>query len=189
MFLKPLFLLLAVPVSVALADDKAPAAGKAAPLPEAPAAAPATTPSPASDAAKALPLAEPAPRLEPLPLLLPDQILPPSKPQRQPVPPQPRKLGSTLRPPTTALDLELRIRYRKARNIAESDPKVREAWESSRVAGTDYEKRQALKRYYDVLYGRMLSIDRGIAPLVDGRKRDQAVALEQLQIAPTVPLR
>ncbi|MEQ1853749.1 MAG: hypothetical protein ABMA01_19410, partial [Chthoniobacteraceae bacterium] len=62
-------------------------------------------------------------------------------------------------------------------------------WEDSREAGTDYEKRQSLKRYYDALYRRMLAIDRGIAPLVDGRKRDQSVALEQLQIAPTVPQR
>ncbi|MEQ1852944.1 MAG: hypothetical protein ABMA01_15305, partial [Chthoniobacteraceae bacterium] len=124
MFLKPLFLLFAIPVVVALADDKAPAAGKAAPLPEVPAGAPAPapTPAPVGDAGKALPLAEPAPRLEPLPSLLPDPILPPALPKREPVPPQPRKLGSTLRPPTTALDLELRIRYRKARNLAESDP-------------------------------------------------------------------
>jgi hypothetical protein len=104
-----------------------------------------------------------------------------------PKPPLPlaRKNSATLRPPTTSADLDMRIRYRRARNIAESDTAVRAAWDESRAAKTDHAKRQALKRYYDALLTRVLAIDKGLAPLVEQRKKYEGVVLEQLRIAPT----
>jgi hypothetical protein len=183
---KFLALMIAVPACTVCADEKPAEAAKPAPLPE---AAPAAATNPAAGTSKAPATTETAPKAEPLPSLLPDQILPPPVPRPQPQALRPARSGSTLRPPTTALDLELRIRYSKARAIAESDPKVRAAWDRSRAAATDYEKRTALKSYYDALFRRMLAIDRGIAPLVDGRRRDQTGSLEQMQIAPTVPQR
>lgn len=144
--------------------------------------------SPAAEAEKLLPLGGRSPIVDPLPSLLPEGIPPAQK--RPPVPKtsDAKKPGSTFRPPETAADLDQRIRYRKARNIAESDAKVRAAWEDSRAAKTDYAKRQALKHYYDALFGKMLAIDRGIAPLIVQRQAPKGTAFEQLQIAPTVPL-
>ena len=52
---------------------------------------------------------------------------------------------------------------------------------------TDYAKRQALKRYYDVLFAQMLIVDRGIAPLVEQHRKNEIAGLTQTQIAPTVP--
>jgi hypothetical protein len=85
------------------------------------------------------------------------------------------------------VELELRIRFQKARNIADASEKVRAAWDSSRNLKTDYAKRQALKHYYDVLFAQMLVVDRGIAPLVEQRRKTEIAGLTQTQIAPTVP--
>jgi hypothetical protein len=119
------------------------------------------------------------------PSLLPDEI--PAVP-RQPVPPvgMKEKLSTPLA--STASALDLRIRYQKARNIAEANEKVRAAWGESRSAKTDHGKRQALIRYRNALYATMLAIDKGIAPLVEQRRKAQNHLLEQTHIAPTVPL-
>ncbi len=90
-----------------------------------------------------------------------------------------------LHPPTTSAELDLRIRYQRARNTAESERTVRMAWDESRAAKTDLAKRGALKRYYDALHARMLAIDGGIAALVGQRKRYEGALLEQLRISPT----
>lgn len=145
--------------------------------------------SPAAEAERLLPMEGGRPRIvEPLPSLLPEGIPPALKAAPVPKILDPRKPASLFRPPETAADLDQRIRYRKARNIADADAKVRAAWDESRSARTDYAKRQALKRYYDTLFARMLAIDRGIAPLVAQYREQKGASIEQVRIAPTVPL-
>jgi hypothetical protein len=98
------------------------------------------------------------------------------------------KTRTTLKPPTTASDLDLRIRFRKAQSRAASEPAIQALWEESRVAVTDFDKREALKSYYQLLFKRMLSLDKGIAPLVEDRKRYSLRRLDQTRIEPTDPL-
>lgn len=130
---------------------------------------------------KPLPLGPSGPPPSPSRSLLPDAIRPAAKPPLPVV----AKGTSILRPPVTSAELDMRIRYRQARTIAESDRNVRAAWEESRAATTDNAKRKALKRYYDNLFARILSIDRGVGPFVEQRKRYQGVALDHSGIAPT----
>lgn len=166
-------------VRSALAAEPAPP-DKSEPPPTLPLA-----PAPIPDADKIPPLGDPFPRSTSPPSLLPDEI--PAAAQRPSSGRPPGKPGASLKPQATAAELDLRIRYRKARNVAESNGKVRAAWEVSRDAKTDHEKRQSLKRYYAVLYAQMLAVDRGIAPLVQERRKAEFAALTQTQIAPTVP--
>lgn len=95
---------------------------------------------------------------------------------------------TTLKPPATASDLDLRIRFRKAQSRAASEPAIQALWEESRVAVTDYDKREALKGYYELLFKRMLALDKGIAPLVEDRKQYNLRRLSQTRIEPTDPL-
>jgi hypothetical protein len=95
------------------------------------------------------------------------------------------KNRSTLKPPTTSGELEGRIRYREARTKVASDPKVQALWEESRQARTDFEKRDALRRYYKTLYARILTMDKALAPIVEERQRTSLRRLDQTRIAPT----
>ena len=172
-----------VAVRSAFAADRAPSVNPE-PLPsvltapaKSPAANPESTPAPA----------DPIPRPAAPPSLLPDEI--PAAAARRPGPPKPAapgKPGGSLKPQATAAEFDLRIRYRKARNVAEINDRVRAAWDDSRDAKTDLQKRQTLRRYYDVLFAQMLSVDRGIAPLVEQRHKAENARLTQSRIAPTV---
>jgi hypothetical protein len=144
-------------------------------------------PREAEDAEKNLPSDQLASPLSPPPSLLPEGI-PPSK--TRPAGGRPSAGGkpiAIIKPPNPAADLDLRIRYRKARNIAETNDAVRSAWDATRYRKNDDHKRRALKRYYDVLFTKMLSVDRGIAPLIEKRRTIEIAALTQKLIAPTVP--
>ena len=124
---------------------------------------------------------QPGGRLKPAPSVLPDNVPPSAK--RSPEKP---RTGTSLKPPTTSEDLDLRIRYREARNRAATDANVQAAWEDSREAKTDFEKREAMKRYYNTLYKKMLALDKGIAPLVTERQRVALHRLDQTRIEPTM---
>ena len=56
------------------------------------------------------------------------------------------------------------------------------------MALTDYEKRDALRRYYNTLYKRIVSFDKGLKTLVDERQRLSLRRLDQTRIDPTDPL-
>ena len=120
-------------------------------------------------------------RPAPPPSLLPDEI--PQRPKRTDKP-NPKPEAKTKQ--DTAADMDLRVRYRKARNIAETTDKIRAAWEQTRYAKCDQDKRDALRRYYDLLFAKMVSMDRGIAPLVEERQKAETFRLTQTRIAPTV---
>ena len=94
---------------------------------------------------------------------------------------------TTLLPPTTANDLDLRIRYRKARTFAEQSPAAVAAWEESRTAKTDYEKRESLKRYYEIIRVKVLAADPAVAPILNERHAHSVKALIQTRVDPTDP--
>lgn len=167
----------------ALAADPVPTANPEK-LPELP-AAPAKASAP--NAGKVLQLDEPVPAPTAPPSLLPDDI-----PVARKIPSRPNrttseKPGAVPNPREAGAELELRIRYRKARNVAETNDKVRAAWEDSRQVKTEYAKRQSLKRYYELLFARMLSVDRGLASFIEKQRKAEFAVLTQTQIAPTVP--
>ena len=94
---------------------------------------------------------------------------------------------TTLLPPVTSTDLDLRIRYRKARNFAEQVPAVVAAWDESRVAKTDYAKREALKRYHELIRTKVLALDPGVAPILNERYAYSMRLLSQTRVEPTDP--
>jgi hypothetical protein len=141
---------------------------------------------PSADPEQVLPREYTAPGSAAKPSLLPDEIPSAVRPSVAPGPSGGVKERRTPRLASAASELDMRIRYRKARNVAEAGEKVRAAWDESRASTTDHGKRQALKRYQDLLFTKMLSIDKGIAPLVDQRRKAERALLEQTRIAPTV---
>ncbi len=98
------------------------------------------------------------------------------------------KNRSTLLPPSTSNDLDLRIRYRKARTNAERDPAVIAAWDASRTARTDYAKRAALTRYYELIRAKVLSTDRGVALILEERHAFTTKRLTQTRVSATQPI-
>lgn len=187
--MKSLPLLFAFAISsFALAQDPAPTADPAAK----PEAAP-TQENPAKADPKAVPQ-ELAPLPDPSPGELPENR---AKPEQGLVPdgvPKTPKIDerargrSTLKPPTTSAELESRIKFRQAHTRASNDPKIQALWEESRRAPTDYEKRDALRRYYTTLFKRMVSLDKSITPLVEERSKVALRRLDQTRIDPTDPL-
>lgn len=105
--------------------------------------------------------------------ILPDAI--PARTKRSPA----RIPLATRKPASIAAELDLLIRYRKARTFAETNDNVAAAWEDSRYPKSDAQKRAALIRYYDLLFSKMLTFDRGIAPLVMERRKAYTSALSQ----------
>lgn len=130
-----------------------------------------------------LPTDETAPRTIP-PQLFPDEITPGKTPAPT-KPPLAENPKAAKKQQSPGMELDLRIRYRKARNIAETSGQVQEAWLSSRQATTDQQKRTALLRYYSALFARMLTVDRGIKPLVEKAHKEKISSLTQLRIAPS----
>lgn len=90
--------------------------------------------------------------------------------------------------PADAKELDLRIRFRDAKTKAQNKPDVQSAWAESREAETDYDRREALKRYYTALYGHILKSDKSLAKFVEERKSYQIKRLTQNRIDPTDPI-
>lgn len=139
-----------------------------------------------SDSDKALPLDDPSPRPSTPPSLLPEEIPPRAKRPEKTSPTAGTKREAKPRQESTAAELDLRVRYRKVRNIAEASDRVRATWEETRYPKSDQQKRDALRRYYGLLFAKMLSMDQGIAPLVEERRKAETAMLTQTRIAPTV---
>ena len=108
--------------------------------------------------------------------------------KREATEPSRQKGRNTLLPPVTSTDLDLRIRYRKARTFAEQDPAVVSAWAASRAAKTEYAKREALKTYYTLIQKKVLAVDSGVAPVINERHGFAMRRLEQTRVEPTDPL-
>ena len=85
-------------------------------------------------------------------------------------------------------DVADRIRLRSAKTRALRDPKVQAEWETADKARTDLERREALKRYYTLLYDRIDKSDATLKKLTALRRVSVIHKLEQTKIDPTEPL-
>ena len=80
-----------------------------------------------------------------------------------------------------------RIRMREAKTKAQREPAVQAEWDRAAAMKTDYEKREVLKGYYRLLYGRMAKIDPTLKTSADQQLQESLGRLEQNHIAPTQP--
>ena len=175
-------LLTALPL---FAEDKAPAPAAAEPPAD-------NSPPPLAPAEKD------KDRLELMPSK-PAQLLPPpsglSLIPEIPLPPEksrPRSVESPIKKRDSATadaeDLvKQRIRLREAKTKAQRDPAVQAEWDRAAAVRTDYEKREVLKGYYKLLYGRMAKIDPTLKAPIETQLQQSLGQLEQTKIAPTQP--
>jgi hypothetical protein len=85
-------------------------------------------------------------------------------------------------------ELQQRIRYRQVKTRAFNDPGVQAEWERAHAVRTDYEKREAMKSYYKMLFDRMRRIDGSLKRRI-AQEEDRALRrLTQSRIDPTEPL-
>ncbi len=80
-----------------------------------------------------------------------------------------------------------RIRLRETKTKAQRDPAVQAEWDRAGGLRTDYEKRETMKSYYRLLYGRMTKIDPALKAPIDILLQESLARLDQTKIAPTQP--
>ena len=83
--------------------------------------------------------------------------------------------------------LQMHIRLRAAKTKALEDPVIQAELAKARKMKTDYDQREVYKRYYVLLYARMLKIDPTIAAGLPTRESTSLSRQYQLRVAPTVP--
>ncbi len=166
--MKPFFILFALALAPALLAQQ--------PTPET-AGRLRVAPAPAERAAPA-----PPPAVEPEVTLIPEQV-----PQNLKPAPAPKSEPKS-KTAESAEDLIERIHFREARIKALRDPQVQAEWDQAVKAKTDYAKREALKRYYKLLHGRILKIDSSVKKVSDLREQASLRRLLQNRIDPTEPL-
>ena len=117
--------------------------------------------------------------------LIPEMPLPPEKPRPRAVESPIKKRDSAT---ADAEDLvKQHIRMREAKTKAQRDPDLLAEWDRTAAMKTDYEKREALKSYYKLLYGRMAKIDPTLKAPIETQLQQSLGQLEQTRIAPTQP--
>ena len=117
--------------------------------------------------------------------LIPEIPLPPEKSRPRSVESPIKKRDSAT---ADAEDLvKQRIRLREAKTKAQRDPAVQAEWDRAAAVRTDYEKREVLKSYYKLLYGRMAKIDSTLKAPLEKQLQESLGQLEQTKIAPTQP--
>ena len=133
-----------------------------------------------------------------------DQTLPAPALTTEPLPLIPEAPQSTERPRTSGRDeprkekkssteqasneIKERIRFREVKTRALKDPAIQSEWERAHLVGTDYEKRETLKRYFKMLYGRMARIDKTLKKRIATEEDLSIRRLKQTRIDPTEPL-
>lgn len=160
----------------------------AAPLLRAQEAAPAAPASTASPTLDLMP-AQPEPLLPPPsstePTLIPEAPASRQKPRGNALE-QPKKEQVKSNATEAAQNaLNERIRYRTAKTRALREPAVQAEWERSQTAHTDFEKREALKRYYKLLFARMAKLDGSLKKEIALRERTSLRRLEQTRVDAT----
>ena len=145
-------------------------------------------PLPQPDTQETPPPAAPVPSV---PQLIPDDVLPPATPV--PSAPSLPQLDEVFKDnPLTqaAADQRARIEWRKLRNVVANDATVKAARAEAEAARTDLQKRKLLRRYYEMLYAKMMphASSPEVRRYLQDRKRDQLNALPQPRVRPeTVP--
>lgn len=91
---------------------------------------------------------------------------------------------------TTAAQDELnaRIKMRELKTKLDRDPKIASEFERANSAKTDYEKREALRSYYTMLYDRIGKADSSLKKRAQEAKERLTHRLDQTRIAPTEPV-
>jgi hypothetical protein len=83
--------------------------------------------------------------------------------------------------------LQLHVKMRVAKTKALEDPYIQAEFAKATATKTDYDRREAYKRYYVLLYSRMLQIDPSIAVGVAARQVLSFARNYQYRVTPTVP--
>ena len=142
---------------------------------------------------------EPAkPQLRPTP---PSPIAPPPAQAGETLPLIPDTLETTEKPKggamieprkdkTSAAEDELgaRLRMREIRTQALKDAKIQSEWDRAHAAKTDFEKREAMKSYYTLLYAKMEKLDGSLRKRIAELKSVSIKRLTQHNIDPTDPV-
>jgi len=84
--------------------------------------------------------------------------------------------------------MQLHIKLRAAKTKALMDPVIQAELAKVARRKTDYEIREAYKRYYVLLYARMLQIDPSLAAGITLREASSVARTYQYRIYPTVPI-
>lgn len=124
----------------------------------------------------------PAKPAEPLPLI-PDTPDITEKPKGSAIAnPRPDK--------TSAAEDELgaRLRMREIRTLALKDAKIQSEWDRAHAVKTDFEKREAMKSYYTLLYAKMQKLDGSLQKRIAELKSISIKRLTQHNIDPTDPV-
>jgi len=88
---------------------------------------------------------------------------------------------------TTAAENELagRVRLRELTTRVRQEPKIAGEWNRAQTAKTDYEKREALKNYYKLLYDRITKLDPSLQKRVAEVRAKSLHRLTETRIDPT----
>lgn len=178
--MKVLFALAAATLlSTAVAQDAPKPQFRSSDSPKEPATQPAPAPAPA---APKEPLGlipetlEPAPKPKGTSLLEPGEVVAAAMEQ---------KIDKT----TAAQDeLNARIKIRELKTKVDRDPKVVAELERANTAPTDFEKREALRSYYTLLYEKIAKLDPTLKKRADEARMRMTHRLDQTRIAPTEPV-
>jgi hypothetical protein len=115
--------------------------------------------------------------------LIPEIPMPPPPPSRSRSEAPVRKRDSATADAEEAV--KQRIRIREVKTKAQRDPAVQAEWDRAQAQRTDFEKREAMKNYYRLLYGRMAKIDPTLKAPVNTLLQQSLARLDQTRIAPT----
>ncbi len=144
-----------------------------------------------------LPGAAPAPSTEPVPPVAPQLF--PSEVTAPPEDSNREQLLGTLPGPAASHaprigrtekseeDVLAHIRFQRARVAAKTDPNVQSALDDAAAAATEYDRRAALKLYYNRLYDRMAKLDNRFAELLKKARAASNSLLVQTKVRPTEP--
>ena len=83
--------------------------------------------------------------------------------------------------------MQLHIKLREAKTKALQDPALQAELAKADRTKTDYDRREAYKRYYVLLYARMLQIDPSLAAGINAREGTSFSRIYQYRVTPTVP--
>ena len=84
-------------------------------------------------------------------------------------------------------DLKERILFRQVKTKAERDVKVQEQWDTIHSARTTQEKNRALKKYYDLLYARMLKLEGSLKDRIEKTKQATLIRINKTSEIPLNP--
>lgn len=139
-----------------------------------------------------LPSADPGtPQILPEPALIPETPEMTERPEGSAITPpsgatKPTGPAKRSRTEIAADELAQKVRYRQVKTRALGDPAVQEEWRKAQTARTDAEKRAGLKRYYQLLYGRMAKIDKTLKKRIAERELISLRRLKQNRIEASV---